>query len=79
MGREFHLELLRRFEDAPATAKDQSGFIRTAVELLVGATEKVAADLKLAEEYAAAAGKDSEGEAFREGALAAGADIWGDA
>ena len=50
----------RRFREADS---NQSAFIREAVELFVGATEKVANDLRLTEAYAAVRDELTDGEA----------------
>jgi hypothetical protein len=59
----------RLFRGAEEVARDRSAFMRTAVEILVRATEKVAYGLEVAPEYAAAAREDSEREAWLEAGL----------
>jgi hypothetical protein len=76
--RDFHLSLLRQFTQARDQMHDQSALMRTAVELFVSATEKIAGDLALVSEYTAWEAEDREGDAFRVGALEAGASIWQD-
>lgn len=78
LGREFHLGLLRHFAETRDPLPDQSSFMRSAVELLAAATEKVAADLELARDYAEWASKDAEGDAFRQAALVAAKSVWSD-
>ena len=76
LARELEMALARRLREAPAVARDQSAFIRAAVELLVGVTEKVALGLDLAERYSAARADDAEAEAFHRGAAEAAAATW---
>ncbi len=78
VARELELALARRMRGAPALARDQSAFMRTAVELLVGASEKVAADRALAERYADWDAEDNEGASVRRGALSASTSLWRD-
>jgi hypothetical protein len=59
----------RLFRGAGEVARDQSAFMRTAVEILVRATEKVAYGLEVAPEYAAAAQEDPEREAWLKASL----------
>jgi hypothetical protein len=59
----------RLYRGAAEVARDQSAFMRTAVEILVRATEKVAYALEVAPEYAAAAREDPEREAWLNASL----------
>jgi hypothetical protein len=54
----------RLYRGPEEVARDQSAFMRTAVEILVRATEKVAYGLEVAPEYAAAARDDPDREAW---------------
>jgi hypothetical protein len=65
----------RLFRGAEEVARDQSAFMRTAVEILVRATEKVAYGLEVAPEYAAAAREDPEREEW----LQAGVELFKEA
>jgi hypothetical protein len=65
----------RLYRRADEVARDQSAFMRTAVEILVRATEKVAYGLEVAPEYAAAAREDPEREAW----LQAGVELFKEA
>jgi hypothetical protein len=59
----------RLYRGPQDVARDQSAFMRTAVEILVRATEKVAYGLEVAPEYAAAAREDPEREAWLQASL----------
>lgn len=74
MATEFGLSLLRKAATIRADEASQSTFIREAVELLVGAAEKVEHDLESAEAYRAWASEDSGAAQFRAGALRSAAD-----
>jgi hypothetical protein len=65
----------RLYRGPEEVARDQSAFMRTAVEILVRATEKVAYGLEIAPEYAAAAREDPD----REGWLQAGVELFKEA
>jgi hypothetical protein len=64
-----HAYAWRLYRGAGEVARDQSAFMRTAVEILVRATEKVAYGLEVAPEYAAAAREDPEREAWLKASL----------
>jgi predicted DNA-binding protein len=64
LARETAVALARRLRKAPEVGRDQSAFMREAVEILVGVTEKVAEGLELGPRYAAAEKEDPEKEAF---------------
>jgi hypothetical protein len=63
---------------APDLAGDSAVFMRAAVELVVGATEKVAVGLGIEDELRAWDREDTEGDAFRRGALKASTQVWRD-
>jgi hypothetical protein len=63
-----------------ASSGNQSAFMRDTIELLVGATEKVAADAEYAKLYAEAAAERSDEEIeFRRAVVAEAARRWRDA
>jgi hypothetical protein len=66
---EMAMALARRIRKAPEVARDQSAFMRAAVEILVGVTEKVARGIELGPEYAAAEREDPEKEAWLRASL----------
>ena len=73
IARELQLAFLRRSQEL-AASENRSELMRTTMELLVAATEKVADDLRFIEDYAAAAGERSpEDEEFLEAAQRAAA------
>lgn len=72
-----HRTFLRSVARLRENATD-SELIRAAVEGLVSATERAAAEAELIDEYRAWAREDREGEAFRRAALEAAAEIWRD-
>lgn len=76
LARELELAIARRLRSAPEVARDQSTFMRTAVELLVGVTEKVARDIQFEPEYKAARAEDKESDAYHRAALEAAKEIW---
>ncbi len=75
LGREFRLSLLRRLTSTKSVDSG-SDLVRAAVESLTEATNRVASDLKLVDEYAEWAELDIEGEEFTKAALEAGKEIW---
>lgn len=70
---EFDLALLRWLEPM-SEASSQGAFVRTAMEALMSATERVQRGLERVEAYRAFAAEDAEGDAVRVAALAASAD-----
>lgn len=78
LSRELRMELARRLRRAPEIARDRSAFMRSAVEMLVGVTEKVSLGLELGPEYAAAREEDQEADAFHRAALKASLPVWRD-
>ena len=64
-----HAYAWRMYRGADEVARDQSAFMRTAVEILVRATEKVAYALEVAPEHAAAAQEDPERDAWLNASL----------
>lgn len=78
IAREVQLAFLRRSREL-ADSANRSELMRTTIELLVAATEKIAEDLRFTEEYAAAArARTAEDEEFLEAAKRAGAALWRD-
>lgn len=77
-AREVEMGLARLRRDAPDLAPDSAALMRAAVELVVDVVEKVAAGLGGEGELRAWDRGDAEGDAFRRGALRAGAPIWRD-
>jgi hypothetical protein len=79
LGRELQRQLLRRLTETGSSGlRGQSDVIRLAVEALVAATARLEEQTALAEEFAAWAQEDIEGDAFRAAALRAGATSWND-
>lgn len=76
LSRELEMGLARKLAAAPDVTRDQSAFLRTAAELLVSVTEKVAQGIELGERYAAARAEDVEATAFHEGALKTSKRVW---
>ena len=76
--RELDLAFSRRLQAAPEIGRDQSAFIRNAVELLVGVTEKVAYSLELSDAYAEDRRLDKEANDYIRGATRASAEVWQD-
>lgn len=70
---EFDLALLRWLEPM-SEASSQGAFVRTAMEALMAATERVQRELGRMDAYRAFAEKDDDGDAVRIAALAASAD-----
>src|SRR5436190_4915639 len=77
-AREVEMGLARMRRDAPALAADPAAFMRAAVELVVEVIEKVNAGVGLADDLQAWEREDNEGDAYRRGALQAGAPVWKD-
>jgi hypothetical protein len=77
---ELVLALVRDTARFKGAGGNQSAFVRETVELIVGAVEKVAADLGQAEAYAEAASARSREEVeFRQASRARAARRWHDA
>lgn len=74
-------ELARGFHGSAASLRadrSQSALVRHALELLVAATEKVARDLRYAEEYRAVAAEQAEDDELAGASMLAAADLWRD-
>jgi hypothetical protein len=67
---EFELALMRRLSDLPATL-GQAEFARAVTEALVETTERVGREAELMEQMRAFDREDTEGDAWRRGALLA--------
>jgi hypothetical protein len=78
IGREFEMGLARLRRVGPGLADDPAAFMRAAVEMVVGAVEKVTAGLGIEDQLRAWAAEDAEGGAFRRGALEASTPVWHD-
>ena len=78
IARELQLALLRHSQELAGSA-NRSELMRATMELLVATTEKIAADLRFTEDYAAAAqARTAEDEKFLEAAQRAAAVLWRD-
>jgi hypothetical protein len=77
-AREVEMALARLRSEAPALASDSAAFMRAAVELMVGVVEKVSAGLDAEPALREWEQEDTEGEAFRRGALESARRIWQD-
>lgn len=67
--RETEMAFARRARRVPETTRDQSAFMRAAVEILVGVTERVREGLELEADYRAAQAEDREKERFADASL----------
>lgn len=76
LSRELEMALARELRHAPEASRDQSTFMRTAVELLVSVTEKVSRGLELESAYAEAWQEDHEADAFARAASTRAASSW---
>lgn len=76
LTRELEMALVRTLAVAPGVTRSCTAISRTAAELLVSVTEKIARYLELGDQYAAARAEDLEAEAFQRGALQAAKPLW---